>query len=427
MAACLYRGTVIEPISWRPVRDRRFQPIAFAAIACMAIGGCRHETRETTAAVEVRPAASVAEPPLFQAEVIEVAMQPVREAVQVQGSLLPREVATVAAEVAGRVRRLLVDVGSEVATGDVLCELDAADYQLTVDQARAKLLQVKAAVGLGAEDAVDRLQPENAPPSREAKAVLEEAKQQVARIEELQTQRAVAQFDVDSALSARDVAAARYASALNSVREKIAVIRLQQAELDIATANLNHTRIVAPVDGRVQVRHVAVGDYVSVGQPIVSVAVVAQLRYHASVPERYARSLRTGQSVRLDEALNVDNRELHIDRIAAVLTPTNRSLAFEADFDNSDGRLPAGLFAEGFVSLDTDMEAIVIPSTAVIRFAGLDKVWKVVDGIAQEQVVRVKRRTDREAEIDRGLNAGDKILRDASQGRFGRVQSGETR
>lgn len=401
--------------------------IATAAAASIAVVGCRHADSPVPASAEVRPAAGVAEPPVYTAEVIEVTQSPVSEAVQVQGSLLPREVATVAAEVSGRVRRLLVDVGSEVATGDVLCELDAADYQLAVDQSRAKLLQVKAAIGLGADDPLDQLQPENAPPSREAKAVLEEAKQQVARIEELQTQRAVAQFDVDSALSARDVAAARYASALNSVREKIAGIRLQQAELDIATANLNHTRIVAPVDGRVQVRHVAVGDYVSVGQPIVSVAVVATLRYHASVPERYARSLRPGQTVRLDEGLNVDNRELHIDRIAAVLTATNRSLAFEADFDNTKGQLPAGLFAEGYVMLDTDVEAIVIPNSAVLRFAGLDKVWKVVDGVAREQVVRIKRRTDREAEIDRGLNVGDKILRDASVGRYGRVQTNEER
>ncbi len=104
---------------------------------------------------------------------------------------------------------------------------------------------------------MDKLDPLNAPPSREAKAVWDEAKQSVARIRQLYEQRAIADVDLDAAEAAERVAEARYASALNGVREKMAAIQLQKSELEIAEQELSRTEIVAPIDGRIQSRNVA--------------------------------------------------------------------------------------------------------------------------------------------------------------------------
>src|SRR5690606_2333426 len=92
------------------------------------------------------------------------------------------------------------------------------------------------------------------------------------------------------------------------------------------------------------------------------------------------------------------------------------------EIDNSDGALRAGLFAEAQVVLNPTARALVIPQSALHEFAGAEKVWKVVDGTAAEQVVRTGRRRDGRVEVIEGLSPGDVILLDASVGRVARIQ-----
>ena len=48
--------------------------------------------------------------------------------------------------------------------------------------------------------------------------------------------------------------------------------------------------------------------------------------------------------------------------------------------------LRTGIFAEAVVVVDPQAESIVIPRSALMEFAGTEKVWKVVDGMAREQI-----------------------------------------
>ncbi len=98
--------------------------------------------------------------------------------------------------------------------------IDAQEYRLQADQADAQLSQARAAVGLKPGDPLESLNPDNAPPVREAKAVLDEATKALARLRTLKGGDAVSESDLEVAESAERVAAARLASAQNSVREK---------------------------------------------------------------------------------------------------------------------------------------------------------------------------------------------------------------
>jgi hypothetical protein len=89
--------------------------------------------------------------------------------------------------------------------------------------------------------------------------------------------------------------------------------------------------------------------------------------------------------------------------------------------DNADGRLWAGIFAEAEVIIDSEAKTIVVPETALAEFAGVEKVWKVVDGSAQEQIVLTGQRRDGRVEILDGLVPGDAILSDADLGRVAKV------
>ncbi len=342
--------------------------------------------------------------------------------VKSQGTLIADEVTTVGAKVSGRIVEVPVDLGDIACQDDVLVQLDPKEFQLLAEQADAQLLQARSAVGLKPGDPTDGLNPDNAPPVRETRAVWDEAKKAVDRIRQLSNRDAISMADLDLAESAERVASARFSSAQNGVREKIALIAVQSALRDLAHQRLSETTVRAPFQGAIESRLVARGTYVQAGQPLMSIAKTTVLRFRGSVPERFAQQLRIGQQIELTFDLSDQVRTVTISRISPSLDQVNRSLVFEASVDNQDGTLRSGLFAEGVIRIDVEAKAIVIPTSALIRFAGVDKVWKIVDGKLKEQVVGLGRQKADMIEIRSGLSSGDQLLLEGNVGKIGRFE-----
>ena len=85
------------------------------------------------------------------------------------------------------------------------------------------------------------------------------------------------------------------------------------------------------------------------------------------------------------------------------------------------GALRTGLFAEAEVIVQPQAKALVIPRSALMEFAGSQKVWKVIDGVAKEQIVQTARQVASGVEVTKGLAAGDLVLVDALKGRVARI------
>jgi hypothetical protein len=84
------------------------------------------------------------------------------------------------------------------------------------------------------------------------------------------------------------------------------------------------------------------------------------------------------------------------------------------------------LFAEAELVVDPDAQAVVVPASAVSRFAGVQKVWVVADGVARQQTVRTGRENASRVEIVEGLMAGSVLVRTASDGHDGPVVAVES-
>jgi len=389
-----------------------------AAVVAEVLSGCSRGAHADTT-VKKEPSG----PPVVKAAVMTVEALNWPAAVRTQGSIIADEVAIVGAKVAGRVQDVTCDLGDVVKAGTVLAWLDQEDFKLQVILADAQLTQSRAALGLRPTDPLESLDPESAPPVREAKALWDETRTKIARVRQLQlhARNTITQEEIDQAVAGEGAADARHAAAINAVREKIALISVRASELKLAQQRLEDTVIRAPFDGLVQERHVAHGSFVQLGDPIVTLVRTGVVRFHGTIPERHAHRLAFGQEIKLKIEGAPQQRTAKVTRISPSVDEMSPSLAFEAVVPNQDGSLRTGLFAEGEVVVDPAAQSLVIPTSAIMEFAGAEKVWKLVDGVAKEQVVQTARHGERGIEITAGLKAGDTILTRAMEGRVARI------
>jgi RND family efflux transporter MFP subunit len=324
------------------------------------------------------------------------------------------------------VESVAVDLGSVVAKGAPLVELDRRELALLVQQAEAQLRQACAAVGLTPDESELQLSREESPPVRLEKALLDEAEASLARLERLPGRQAASDSELERLRALVKSAQARYQSALNNVSEQIALIGVRRAELALAQRQLEESRITAPFDGVVERRHVSSGEYVQVGQAAATLVRADVLRFTAGVPEARAGKIAKGQTIRIRIPGETTPVEATVSRVSPMLTQTSRALWIEADVPNPGLQLQAGLFAEAEIVVDPAARTLVVPAAAVSEFAGNEKVWIVRDGKAQERQVRTGRRDVQRVELlpDPEFEpplAGDLIVSNAEHAHAGDV------
>ena len=177
------------------------------------------------------------------------------------------------------------------------------------------------------------------------------------------------------------------------------MIGVRRTELSLAQQQVADSQTVAPFDGVVEARRVSPGEYVSVGQPLISLVRAERLRFTAGVPESKAGEIKPGQRVEIRIAGAEEPLVTEITRVSPIVTQTSRSVRIEADVPNPDHALQAGLFAQADVIVEPEAQALALPSAAVTRFAGVEKVWLVADGKAAQQSIRTGREEQGRIEI----------------------------
>lgn len=326
------------------------------------------------------------------------------------GTLAAEDQVVLNTKVAGRLKSLPVDLGSVVREGDVVAVLDLTDFELRVEQARTALAQARARLGLPAGASADGVKIENTSLVRQAKAVLEQARLTRGRMSELHRDGIVARSELDTAEADYRVAEARYNEALEEVRSRVALVAERETQLRIAEQQLADATLRAPFDGAVRERHLSVGGYLDVGAPVLTIVKMHPLRLRLAVPERDAVSVRVGQAVdvRIEGERAVARGT--VARVSPAVDEATRTVMIEAEVPNRDDALRPGSFATADVVIDPDAPAILVPSSAVVTFAGVSKVLAVADGKVVERRVRTGRRAGDRVEVLEGVAAGDAII-----------------
>jgi membrane fusion protein, multidrug efflux system len=308
------------------------------------------------------------------------------------GTLAADEQAALSFKVAGRVSEIKVDLGSQARKGQVIGVLETTEFKVRLQQAEAALQQARVRLGLPPQGDDDRVDPEKTSLARQAQAVLEEAKSNRERTIQLVNQGIQSRAELDRVESAFKVADSRYQDAIEEVRNRQAVLLQRRSELAIAQQQLVETTLYAPFDGAVRERRASLGEYLNAGAPVATIVRLHPLRLRVEAPEREAQGIKVGQSVRVLVEGDQQSYTGRVARLSPAFQEQSRTLIIEAEVDNQQGRLRPGSFAKAEIQTSVTSNVVMVPASAIVNFAGIQKVFSVKDNKAVEKNVVVGRR-----------------------------------
>jgi RND family efflux transporter MFP subunit len=338
-----------------------------------------------------------------------VTTAPLVRTVTVSGTLAAEEEVMLSLKVTGRLEELRVDLGSPVRRGDIIARLTPTDFELRRQQAQAALQQARARLGLqldGEDDVVDIDQTSLV---RQARAALEEARVQRDRMATFVARGISAKAELDTAEANLQIADGRHQDSLEEVRNRQAILAERRSALALAEQQLEDTILRSPIDGIIRERTAVAGEFRAAGTPVVTVVRQDPLRLQLGIPERSAGEVRAGQVVRVTVEGRPGTHEGRVVRLSPSIAEGTRTLAIEASVPNPEAELRPGTFARADIVI-SEAPALVVPQSAVIVFAGVEKVMTVENGIAHERRIQTGMKTGDRVEVVDGLASGDLVI-----------------
>ena len=246
----------------------------------------------------------------------------------------------IGSELSGRLKVVNVEEGDAIQRSQVLAELENADYRAQVESARANVI-AKEAVLRKVINGARRQERDQAWSSvSEAKAVMENAKSELRRRQELFSAGVVSREELERYARGADVAQAKYEAAVQQhaliddrAREEDqsfaeADLKLAQAQLDEAQARYDKTFIRSPIDGSVLRKHHRSGESVSnsstVPDPVLTIGDRKTLRVRVDVDETDVSKVSVGQRAYVTaDAFGKQKFWGHVVRVGQQLGPKN--------------------------------------------------------------------------------------------------------
>lgn len=331
-----------------------------AALAGAACGGPAQTSPAAARAVPVRTAV--------------VTTRDIDQSLTLTGTLRPRNQAQVSAEVGGRLVRVLKDDGDRVRAGDTLAILDATDYRLAHDRARASLQVAEA--------------------NRAHAQAEEERAQNLLRT---------------GGITDKDRLAAQVA-----LRVAEAGVAQARAEAAIAAAQQGRAAVRAPFTGRVAGRAADPGTMIAAGAPLFTVVDDSVFELRAAVPSASYNAVKVGAAVQVSvdamPGLPVAGR---VARVTPLVDERNRSFEVVIEVPGNPA-LVGGLFARAHVAVGRMAGAMVVPPGAIIRGTneGEADVWVVTGPSAVKRTVAVGSEMADGVHVVSGLAPGERVVVD---------------
>lgn len=294
--------------------------------------------------------------PAMQVDAYVVKAAPFQSVIEVPGSIVANEVVEIHPEISGRIVRLNVAEGKYVSKGTLLAKLYDGDLLAQLNKLNVQL------------------------------SIAQKTEERQAQLLKIQ---GISQQDYDLSLLQ-----------VNSLKADIGIIR----------TSISKTEVRAPFSGKLGLKQISPGAYVTPSTVIAVINQVNQLKLDFTVPEKYTDQIKTGQLVTF--GFEGSGKQLGAKVIATQsnVTADTRSLVVRASVMGKDDRLIPGAFAKVKLSFDPDPNALLVPTQAVLPQARGKQVILYKGGTAIFANVETGVRDSARVQITNGIKAGDTIV-----------------
>jgi RND family efflux transporter MFP subunit len=333
---------------------------------------------------------------------------PISDMITLSGEFRPFQEVDVHAKVAGYIRRIYVDVGDHVKTGQTLAILEVPELDAQLHGAEAAIRR--------SQDAIRRAQGD----LKRAESLHQAIHLDYTRLKQASEARPglIAEQELDNAQAKDREGEAQISAdeaAFSEARNQLDVASAEQKQL---SAMSGYAQIVAPFDGVITKRYVDTGALVQAGTssntqavPVVSVAQTDLFRLTLAVPESAVPMIRLGTTVTVHvQALNRDF-EGKVARFANAVNQETRTMHTEVDVHNSGLTIVEGMYAEVKLTLAKSDHALAVPIQAVSR-EGSHTTVLVVNSNDQieEREVHLGIEGANQVEVVAGLKPNDRVV-----------------
>ena len=276
--------------------------------------------------------------------------------IELSGSVDANEEVEIRSEVSGIVTNIYFNEGANVSKGQTL-------FKVNDSELKAQLIQAKTRQNLAAEN------------QRRAKLLLEKE--------------AISQEEYDASL---------------------AELRSMQAQTQLINAQISKTLVRAPFSGRVGLRMISPGTYVTPTTAITNLVNTNKLKITFKIPEKYASEIKKNTIITFTTSGSLEEYTATIYATEPMVDEITRTLQVRALADNASGKLKAGIYANVKLPLERIQNAILVPTEAIIPIQNGKKLFITENGKAKEVKVETATRTNSDILVLSGINAGDTII-----------------
>lgn len=274
----------------------------------------------------------------------------------VNGNILAQDEVQLQPEASGRVVMLNIKEGNVVSKGTLLMKINDADLQAQLS----------------------KLKPQ-----------LKVAQKNLSRVTELLKINGISQADYDAAEN---------------------TVTGIQADIELLNAQIAKTELRAPFNGKLGLRNISIGAYVSPNTVVASLQNIEQLKMDIAVPERYASVVKIGDDMKCTIAGVDKSFSAHVMAIEPNVDELTRNIKVRAVIQKPSSSLLPGAYVKVMLVMKNIPNAIMIPTNAVIPNDRSTKVVIADSSKAKFVPVEIGIRTDNEVQILSGLKPGDTVL-----------------
>lgn len=189
-----------------------------------------------------------------------------------------------------------------------------------------------------------------------------------------------------------------------------AEFRNLKSQTQLIQAQIAKTTIRAPFSGKIGLRNISPGTYVTPTTSITKLVSSNQVKISFSIPEKYASEIDNNASILFTIPNNSQKFLAKIYAVEPEIETATRTLKIRAIANNSDGKLLPGTFATIELSLKNIKDAIIIPTESVVPIQNGKVVYIANNGKAKEVKIETFSRTAKELVVTSGLKSGDTLI-----------------